>query len=74
MAQRALIIGAGIGGLTAAIALRKIGYSVQIFERAPEVRALGTGLCLWSNAMWALSVLPLWVTRRCSVWDSASDR
>ena len=57
MYQRALIIGAGIGGLTAAIALRKIGYTVQVFERAAEVRALGTGLSLWSNAMWALTVL-----------------
>ena len=46
MTQRALIIGAGIGGLTAAIALRKIGYTVQIFERAAEVRAIGTGLSL----------------------------
>jgi 2-polyprenyl-6-methoxyphenol hydroxylase-like FAD-dependent oxidoreductase len=57
MSRRAIIIGAGIGGLCAAIALRKVGYTVQIFERAPEVTALPTGLALWSNAMWALSIL-----------------
>lgn len=57
MSRRAIIIGVGIGGLCAAIALRKVGYTVQIFERAPEVTALPTGLALWSNAMWALSVL-----------------
>lgn len=55
--RRAIIIGAGIGGLCAALALRKVGYSVQIFERAPEVTALPTGLALWSNAMFALTVL-----------------
>jgi len=57
MGKRALIIGAGIGGLAAAIALRKVGYSVQIFERSAEVRGIGAGLSLWSNAMWALYVL-----------------
>ena len=57
MGKRAIIIGAGIGGLASAIALRKVGYSVQVFERAAEVRGIGSGLSLWSNAMWALYVL-----------------
>ena len=59
MGKRALIIGAGIGGLCTAIALRKVGYTVRIFERTQEVRALGAGMSLWSNAMWALHVLGL---------------
>ena len=37
-ASQALIIGAGIGGLAAAIALRRAGYAVQVFERAQELR------------------------------------
>ena len=57
MGKRAIIIGAGIGGLASAIALRKVGYSVQVFERTAEVRGIGSGLSLWSNAMWALYVL-----------------
>ncbi len=59
MGKRALIIGAGIGGLCTAIALRKVGYAVRVLERAPEVRGLGAGMSLWSNAVWALHVLGL---------------
>jgi len=33
--------GAGIGGLTASIALRKAGHEVEIFERSSELREIG---------------------------------
>ena len=36
-----LIVGAGIGGLTAAIALRQTGFSVEVFERATELKEVG---------------------------------
>jgi 2-polyprenyl-6-methoxyphenol hydroxylase-like FAD-dependent oxidoreductase len=49
-----LIIGGGIGGLTAAIALARVGLKVTVFERAPQLREVGTGLTLWSNAMQVL--------------------
>ncbi len=49
-----LIIGAGIAGLTAAIALSRQGHPVRVFERHAEVRPLGAGLILWSNAITAL--------------------
>jgi 2-polyprenyl-6-methoxyphenol hydroxylase-like FAD-dependent oxidoreductase len=49
-----LIAGAGIGGLSAAILLRRAGFEVEVFERAPEVRELGAGISLWMNAMLAL--------------------
>jgi 2-polyprenyl-6-methoxyphenol hydroxylase-like FAD-dependent oxidoreductase len=52
--RRALIVGAGIGGLTAAIALRRAGVDAHVFERAPELREAGAGISLWPNA-----VLPL---------------
>lgn len=57
MARRALIVGAGIGGLSAAIALRKAGWDVQIFERSAALRELGFGLGLAPNAMAALGEL-----------------
>ena len=52
--MRALISGAGIGGLTAAISLQNIGMDVSVFERAEDLREAGAGLGLWSNAMRAL--------------------
>jgi 2-polyprenyl-6-methoxyphenol hydroxylase-like FAD-dependent oxidoreductase len=53
--KRAAIIGGGIGGLTTAIALRKIGFQVDVFERAPELREVGSGLSLWPNAVRSLN-------------------
>jgi len=47
---RAVIVGAGIGGLTAAIALKQTGWDVAVYERAPELREVGAGITLWSNA------------------------
>jgi 2-polyprenyl-6-methoxyphenol hydroxylase-like FAD-dependent oxidoreductase len=49
-----VVAGAGIGGLTAAIALRAGGLSVIVLERAPELREVGAGITLWSNALRAL--------------------
>ena len=53
----ALIAGAGIGGLAAALAIRRQGWSVRLFERAPTPRELGFDLMLASNAVAALDEL-----------------
>lgn len=45
------IIGAGIGGLTTAIALQQKGFEVELFEAAPEIREVGAGISLAFNAM-----------------------
>jgi 6-hydroxynicotinate 3-monooxygenase len=45
------IIGAGIGGLTAAATLRKIGNKVDIYEQAPAFARIGAGLQLNPNGM-----------------------
>ncbi|HXF75181.1 MAG TPA: FAD-dependent monooxygenase [Methylomirabilota bacterium] len=55
----ALIVGAGIGGLAAAVALRRAGWQVRIFERAASPRELGFALNLAPNAMAALRELGL---------------
>ncbi|NMO20282.1 FAD-binding protein [Pyxidicoccus fallax] len=52
-----IIIGGGVGGLCAAIALRQAGLEVAVYERAESYRALGAGLSLWPNAMRAFELL-----------------
>lgn len=49
--MKALIIGGGIGGLTAAIALQKKGIDVQVFEQSPEIKEVGAGIWLAPNGM-----------------------
>jgi 2-polyprenyl-6-methoxyphenol hydroxylase-like FAD-dependent oxidoreductase len=53
------IAGAGIGGLCTAIALRRLGFDVVVYERAPELKELGATIGLWPNAMAALDWLGL---------------
>lgn len=52
-----LIAGAGIGGLTAALALLRRGYAVEIFEQASVLGEVGAGLQLSANATRALGHL-----------------
>jgi 2-polyprenyl-6-methoxyphenol hydroxylase-like FAD-dependent oxidoreductase len=57
--KRAIIIGGGIGGFTAAIALKRAGFDVTVFERADELREMGSGLPLWTNALRSLHKIGL---------------
>lgn len=52
-----IVAGAGIGGLTAAIALAQRGHRVRVLERAPAIQPVGAGLTVQINAMRALSRL-----------------
>jgi FAD-dependent urate hydroxylase len=56
---KVIIIGAGIGGLTAGIALRRAGYQVEVYDRARELRPAGAGISLWSNGVKVLNSLGL---------------
>ena len=49
-----IVAGAGIGGLCAAIAIRRQGFAVTILEKQPSPREVGAGLGLWVNAVRAL--------------------
>jgi 2-polyprenyl-6-methoxyphenol hydroxylase-like FAD-dependent oxidoreductase len=51
MARKVIIIGAGIGGLTAGVALRKIGFEVEILEAAEKLDPIGAGIWMAPNAM-----------------------
>ena len=50
MPLRAIVIGAGIGGLTAALALRRAGLEVSVHEQAPALREVGAGIQMAPNA------------------------
>jgi 2-polyprenyl-6-methoxyphenol hydroxylase-like FAD-dependent oxidoreductase len=51
---RALVVGGGIGGLAAGLALRRVGIEAVVLEQTPELRAVGAGLALAANALAAL--------------------
>ena len=56
---KVVIIGAGIGGLTAGIAMRQIGYEVEIYDRVKQLRPAGAGISLWSNGVKVVNRLGL---------------
>jgi 2-polyprenyl-6-methoxyphenol hydroxylase-like FAD-dependent oxidoreductase len=51
------IIGGGIGGLTAALALQQSGFQCEVFEQAPELLDVGAAIAIWPNAMRVLERL-----------------
>ncbi|MGW1890096.1 FAD-dependent monooxygenase [Streptomyces sp. NPDC002004] len=53
------IIGAGVGGLTAAIALRSKGHHVNVYEQTAELKAIGAGFGVLPNAMHLLATVGL---------------
>lgn len=52
--RRAVVVGAGIGGLAVGRMLRDAGFDVRILERLPDLQPLGAGISLWPNAVRAL--------------------
>ncbi|MDQ3895501.1 MAG: FAD-dependent monooxygenase, partial [Actinomycetota bacterium] len=57
--MRAVVVGAGIGGLGAAIALEQAGVEAVVIERAPQLEEAGFGLVVPANAVTALRALGL---------------
>jgi 6-hydroxynicotinate 3-monooxygenase len=56
---RIAVIGAGIGGLTVAACLLRLGFSVEVYEQASRFAPIGAGIQLTANAMKALGGLGL---------------
>ena len=56
-ALKIAIVGGGIGGLTAACALRERGFEVDVYERSAELKEVGAGLQLGPNAVRVLTAL-----------------
>ena len=54
---RVAVVGGGIAGLAAALALRQRGVEATVYERAPALREVGAGIALWPNATRALRAL-----------------
>ncbi|MEV6330023.1 FAD-dependent monooxygenase [Streptomyces sp. NPDC051909] len=57
MGRTAVVVGAGIGGLAAAVGLRRIGWEVTVLDRAPVLADAGAGISLAANGIRALDAL-----------------
>lgn len=57
--MKAIIAGGGIGGLTAALAFRHVGWEVEVLERAPALGEVGAGVQISPNGMKVLRALGL---------------
>ncbi|MFI8519857.1 FAD-dependent monooxygenase [Streptomyces sp. NPDC085481] len=57
MGHTAVVVGAGIGGLAAAIGLSRVGWEVTVVDRTPELADAGAGISLAANGIHALDAL-----------------
>ena len=57
--KRALVVGSGIGGATAAYTLRRVGMDVHCIDIKPSTPTAGAGICLLHNAIRALGTIGL---------------
>jgi salicylate hydroxylase len=57
LVKKVAIIGAGLGGLAVAVSLRKLGYNVQVYEKAQDFRPVGGGLGLLPNGLNCLNAI-----------------
>src|ERR1700720_3363966 len=57
--RQVIIVGGGIGGLAAALALSRQGIAAQVIEQAAEFKEIGAGIQLGPNVFWMFAVLGL---------------
>jgi salicylate hydroxylase len=84
MADNIAIVGGGIGGLAAALALVRRGIEVDVYEQAPELRELGAGVQISANGTRVLHALGLKAAlekvqvepagKAIRLWDSGQSR
>jgi salicylate hydroxylase len=70
---RILIVGAGIGGLTAALALLRAGHEVEVYEQAPRLAEIGAGVQISANGARVLFALGLENAIR-KVWSEPAGK
>jgi len=56
---KVVVVGAGMGGLSAAIALQQIGIDTEVYERVTENKPVGAAISVWSNGVKCLNYLGL---------------
>ncbi len=57
MTRKILVVGAGLGGLSAAACLLRAGHDVEVYEQAPALGEVGAGIQLSANAMHVMNHL-----------------
>jgi len=57
--ERVAVVGAGLGGLTVAGFLQRVGFTVRVFEQAPAFSRIGAGIILSANSTKVLRRLGL---------------
>ena len=57
--MKIIVVGAGIGGASAGIALKRLGHEVVIYDQMQENKPVGAALSVWSNGMKVLNWLGL---------------
>jgi FAD-dependent urate hydroxylase len=57
--MKVIIVGAGMGGLSTGIALKRIGYDVEIYEQVTENKPVGAAISVWSNGVKCMNYLGL---------------
>ena len=73
--MRIAIVGAGLGGLAAALFLRKVGLDATVYEQAPELREVGAGIVVSPNMVRPLAKLglaeslPAFAVRLDAAWE-----
>lgn len=55
--MKAIIIGAGIGGMCAAIALKRCGIDSEVYEAVKEIKPVGAAISIWPNGVKCLNYL-----------------
>lgn len=55
--MKAIIIGGGIGGLSAAIALKRCGIATEVYEAVKEIKPVGAAISIWPNGVKCLNWL-----------------
>ena len=53
--MKVIVIGAGIGGLAASIALQQDGHETVVYERVTELRPVGAAISVWLNGVKVLA-------------------